>query len=174
MGNAIKFTERGEVTVQVEQQPEKPGAVVLHISVADTGIGIPPNKLDAIFSAFTQADSSTTRRYGGTGLGLSISRQLVAKFGGRLWVESVVGQGSIFHFITRFAIGSPRPAPLTTVNLKDMPVLVVDDNSTNRRILEELSFEIATPSEAREMLQLKGAENVHFSSPTLTDARHGA
>jgi len=138
VGNAIKFTERGEVTVQVEQQPEKAGGVVLHVSVTDTGIGIPPNKLDAIFSAFTQADGSTTRRYGGTGLGLSISRQLVAKFGGRLWVESVVGQGSIFHFITRFAIGSPRPAPLTTVNLKDMPVLVVDDNSTNRRILEEL------------------------------------
>jgi len=138
VGNAIKFTERGEVTVQVEQQPEKAGGVVLHVSVADTGIGIPENKLDAIFGAFTQADGSTTRRYGGTGLGLSISRQLVAKFGGRLWVESVVGQGSIFHFIAHFAVGSPRPAPLTTVNLKDMPVLVVDDNSTNRRVLEEL------------------------------------
>jgi PAS domain S-box-containing protein len=138
VGNAIKFTERGEITVQVEQQPEKAGAVVLHVSVADTGIGIPQDKQEAIFGAFTQADGSTTRRYGGTGLGLSISRQLVAKFGGRLWVESVVGQGSTFHFIARFAVGCARPSPLPTVSLKDMAVLVADDNSTNRRILEEL------------------------------------
>jgi PAS domain S-box-containing protein len=138
VGNAIKFTERGEVIVQVEQQPEKADAVVLHVSVADTGIGIPQNKQEAIFGAFTQADGSTTRRYGGTGLGLSISRQLVAKFGGRLWVESVVGQGSTFHFLARFAVGCTRPATLPAVSLKGMAVLVTDDNSTNRRILEEL------------------------------------
>jgi PAS domain S-box-containing protein len=137
-GNAIKFTERGEVTVQVEQRPEKAGAVVLHVSVVDTGIGIPEGKQEAIFGAFTQADGSTTRRYGGTGLGLSISRQLVAMFGGRLWLESVVGQGSTFHFIARFAVGSPRQTPRSTVDLKGIPVLAVDDNSTNRRILEEL------------------------------------
>jgi signal transduction histidine kinase len=106
VGNAIKFTERGEVTVQVEQQSEKAGVSMLHFSVADTGIGIPDEKQNTIFNAFTQADGSTARRYGGTGLGLTIARQLAEMFGGRLWLESVVGQGSTFHFTARLAVGA--------------------------------------------------------------------
>jgi signal transduction histidine kinase len=97
LGNAIKFTANGAVRLRVEASriAEKP---VLHFSVADTGIGIPPEKREAIFQAFTQADSSFTRRFGGTGLGLAIASQLVELMGGRIWTESEVGKGSTFHF----------------------------------------------------------------------------
>ncbi len=141
LGNAIKFTERGEVVVRVDLQalPEKDA--VLHFSVADTGIGIPRDKQGLIFEAFSQADSSTTRKYGGTGLGLSISSHLVNLMGGGIWVESEVGRGSTFHFTARFGI-RPEAAPSVSegapVHLKNMPVLVVDDNATNRRILDAM------------------------------------
>ncbi|HJY82170.1 MAG TPA: response regulator [Candidatus Binatia bacterium] len=162
-GNAIKFTERGEVIVEV-QNPESripngalagevrteairnlqsvirnPEECVLHFSVRDTGIGIPPEKQRLIFEAFSQADSSTTRKYGGTGLGLAISSQLIALMGGRIWVESEVGKGSTFHFTARFGLqtGVGLKALTEPVDVKDLPVLVVDDNATNRRILEE-------------------------------------
>ena len=139
-GNAIKFTERGEVTVRVERESEQGDSVWLHFSVADTGIGIPVDKQAAIFEAFTQADGSTARRYGGTGLGLTISRRLVQMMGGRLTVESAPGHGSTFHFSTRFEVGrrSGRVVSAPQVNLEGTPVLVVDDNATNRRILEEV------------------------------------
>ncbi len=153
IGNAIKFTDTGEVVLEVGPEPPSstcsatPGgsreAVRLHFSVRDTGIGIPVDKQRSIFEAFTQADSSTTRRYGGTGLGLSISKRLVGLMGGAIWVESEPDQGSTFHFTARFA---PTQAPPRTVpradlaDLHGMPVLVVDDNATNRRILQELLF----------------------------------
>ena len=136
--NAIKFTEKGEVTVQVERLPEEPDGVWLRFSVKDTGIGISPEKLETIFNAFTQADGSTTRRYGGTGLGLTISQKLAALMGGKIAVESQLGQGSTFHFNARFASAAAAPPPVAPVNLEGFRVLVVDDNATNRCIMEEM------------------------------------
>src|SRR5690348_8099615 len=141
VGNAIKFTEAGEVVLHVAKEPEAEGELLLHFTVTDTGIGIPPDKQEMIFAPFTQADSSATRRYGGTGLGLTISFQLAGLMGGRLWVESTAGKGSSFHFTVRC-----RPAtsegqtaePSAGANLHGLPALVVDDNATNRRLLEEL------------------------------------
>ncbi|MGD0920158.1 MAG: PAS domain S-box protein [Terriglobia bacterium] len=140
-GNAIKFTERGEVVVRVEIQSQTEAGVDLHFAVTDTGIGIPREKQQLIFEAFAQADASTTRKYGGTGLGLTITSQLVKMMGGRIWVDSKPGQGSTFHFTAHFGL-APAPtkphALRETVCLRDMPVLVVDDNATNRRILEAM------------------------------------
>ncbi|HEV3384452.1 MAG TPA: response regulator [Gemmata sp.] len=138
--NAIKFTEAGEVGVRAAQTIEADGKLLIRFTVHDTGIGIPKEKQKAIFDAFTQADSSTTRRYGGTGLGLTISARLVSLMGGRIWVESEIGKGSAFHFELLFerAIGSTiKPAMRPLAKLHDVAVLVVDDNSTNRRVLEE-------------------------------------
>jgi two-component system sensor histidine kinase/response regulator len=140
VGNAIKFTERGEVTLDVQEESAEAGSVLLHFSVADSGIGIPLEKQATIFDAFTQADGSTARRYGGSGLGLTISRRLVELFGGRLWLESAPGRGSTFHFTARFAdaADSGELRPPEVANLQGVPVLVVDDNATNRLILEEM------------------------------------
>jgi signal transduction histidine kinase/CheY-like chemotaxis protein len=140
VGNAIKFTHRGEVVVGITTESRKDEQAVLHVSVKDTGIGIAKDKQKAIFEAFRQADNSTTRVYGGTGLGLAISAQLVGMMGGRLWVESEAGQGSTFHFTVN--VGLPkevaiRPAIRRLLGLKDLHVLVVDDNATNRRILHD-------------------------------------
>jgi len=137
-GNAIKFTEAGEVVLRVEAETPAGADVVLHLAVEDSGIGIPEHKQAAIFEAFAQADSSITRQYGGTGLGLAIASQLVALMGGRIWVESTVGRGSTFHFTVRVQRGSERLArgePLSA-DLRDLAVLIVDDNATNRRILQ--------------------------------------
>jgi PAS domain S-box-containing protein len=106
VGNAVKFTERGEVSLRAEMESAGEGEAVLHFSVADTGIGIPPDKHQAIFEAFVQADGSTTRRFGGTGLGLAITRKLVEAMAGRIWVESEAGRGATFHFTARFTVGS--------------------------------------------------------------------
>jgi two-component system sensor histidine kinase/response regulator len=140
VGNAVKFTEQGEVGVRVAQEGRAGEEVLLHVTVRDTGIGIPAEKQAVIFEAFAQADSSTTRKYGGTGLGLAISAQLVALMGGRLWVESTPGQGSTFHFTARLRTGHGSVARRIRIppKLDGTPVLVVDDNATNRRILEEL------------------------------------
>jgi signal transduction histidine kinase/DNA-binding response OmpR family regulator len=141
VGNAIKFTEKGEVSVEVNAESNAADKTTLHFAVADTGIGIPPEKTCVIFEPFAQADSSTVRRYGGTGLGLTISSKLVSTMGGRMWVESEVGQGSTFHFTLEFALGKRDTAAgdlLKPAFLQDVPVLVVDDNLTNRQILSEL------------------------------------
>ena len=141
VGNAIKFTDHGEVVVQVEKESEEAGAVVLGFLVADTGIGIPRDKQQLIFEAFAQADGSTTREYGGTGLGLSISAQLVELMGGRIRVESEPGRGSRFRFSARFDVAtgpSRAAASRLPARLRGLRVLVVDDNATNRRILEEV------------------------------------
>ena len=139
-GNAIKFTERGEVTLSVVVESRTEDAVMLHFAVADTGIGVPTDKLRLIFDPFTQADGSTTRKYGGTGLGLSISSRLVERMGGRIWAEGGPGGGSTFHFTARLAPSrgaSPSTLSLSANELRGLTVLVVDDNATNRRILEE-------------------------------------
>ena len=154
VGNAIKFTARGEVFVSVEAGPCDEGEVGLNFSVADTGIGIPEHKRASIFEPFEQADGSTTRHYGGTGLGLAISGKLVAMMEGRIWVEGEMGVGSTFHFTARFGRGveSPRPArPAGPGPITGLRVLVVDDNRTNRRILEEvLNNWSASPSTAND------------------------
>jgi CheY-like chemotaxis protein len=140
VGNAIKFTDQGEVVVHVQAESRHGNKVQLHFSVSDTGIGIPREKQKIIFEAFSQADSSTTRRYGGTGLGLAISAQLVELMGGTISVESQSGLGSTFHFTVWFDLdesGAEEPTG-TWRNMTDLPVLIVDDNATNRRILEEV------------------------------------
>jgi PAS domain S-box-containing protein len=138
VGNSVKFTEQGEVVLQVDQTDATEDAAVLHFSVRDTGIGIPEEKKKAIFEAFEQADGSTTRKYGGTGLGLAITRQIVDLMGGTLWVESELGKGSTFHFTARFDLSKTTSAvprrPDPTI-LRGSSVLVVDDNRTNRIIL---------------------------------------
>ena len=140
VGNAIKFTEAGEVVLRVEEESREEHAIVLHFAVSDTGIGVPADKRQLIFGAFQQADSSMTRRYGGSGLGLAISAQLVEMLGGRIWLESERGRGSTFHFTARFSLHPERrfaPGSMETERLHNLRVLVVDDNATNRRILEE-------------------------------------
>ena len=138
-GNAIKFTTTGEVSVTVTMEPATAEGLLAHFAVRDTGIGIPPGKHAAIFDAFSQADGSTTRNFGGTGLGLTISKRLVGAMGGDLWVESAPGEGSTFHFTVRasaVADHAPRPRPNENC-LAGASVLIVDDNSTNRRVLME-------------------------------------
>jgi two-component system sensor histidine kinase/response regulator len=139
VGNAIKFTERGEVALNVFIDGEEGPDRIVHFTVSDTGIGVSPEKQKLIFDPFSQADSSTTRKYGGTGLGLTISTRLVVMMGGRIWMESEVGKGSQFHFTTRMAtsdakieIGTVAPPEI----LRGMRGLVVDDNITNQRILQ--------------------------------------
>ncbi len=169
VGNAIKFTERGEVVVRVEAESQTDDQVVLHFCVRDTGIGVPIEKQAVVFESFTQADGSTTRKYGGTGLGLAISTQLVSAMDGQIWIESpsncglpdadcgldegpghsqhamrnpnsaIGGPGSMFHFTAAFVLpktSAARTAPLDLSTLRGLPALVVDDNATNRRILE--------------------------------------
>ena len=137
VGNAVKFTLQGEVAVLVEKQQELEDGLVLHFAVRDTGVGIPPDQLSLIFERFSQADTSSTRRFGGTGLGTAISKQLVEMMGGRIWAESEPGRGSVFHFTIQ-----TRPAPQVESEqvpdvLAGVRALVVDDNQTSRDILAE-------------------------------------
>ena len=139
VGNAVKFTERGEVLVEVETVAPGDAEVVLAFAVSDTGIGVPREELARIFGAFEQVDASTTRLYGGTGLGLSIAAELVGRMGGAISAESEPGRGSRFRFTARFARPSREPAaPPPPAKLRGLRVLVVDDSATNRRILEEV------------------------------------
>jgi two-component system, sensor histidine kinase and response regulator len=141
VSNAIKFTERGEVDVRVKVESRTDNTVVLRFDVKDTGIGIPREKLQTVFHAFEQADTSTTRIYGGTGLGLTISSNIIRMMGGQISVESEVGQGSNFYFTARFRVSAGPPVCRTIAGserLKGSRILIVDDNATNRRILEEI------------------------------------
>jgi two-component system sensor histidine kinase/response regulator len=142
VGNALKFTLEGEVGLKVQADLIEEAAATLHFIVSDTGVGIAPDKLNAIFGSFSQADTSTTREYGGTGLGLTISKHLIEMMGGRIWVESEPGVGSRFHFTVRLrtAVTSEVVVESTAASaiLRGIKVLIVDDNRTNRRILEGL------------------------------------
>ena len=149
VGNAVKFTDRGEILVRIEVDERAEGRIRLHFLVADTGVGVPAEKQKVIFEPFEQADNSTTRKHGGTGLGLAISAKLVEMMQGRLWLESPWqtarsaggGPGSAFHFTAGFDLqkaGVGAPAPLRPAVLENVPVLVADDNSTNRTILVEM------------------------------------
>jgi two-component system sensor histidine kinase/response regulator len=142
VGNALKFTMEGEVGLKVKADLVEEKVATIHFIVSDTGVGIPPEKLTTIFDSFNQADTSTTREYGGTGLGLTISKRLIEMMGGRIWVESIVGVGSRFHFTAKLGVLEKREAVIESsaapVNLHGVKVLIVDDNRTNRRILEGL------------------------------------
>ncbi|HXJ04348.1 MAG TPA: response regulator [Candidatus Acidoferrum sp.] len=141
VGNAIKFTNKGEIVLRVECEEESENDTVLHFSVTDTGVGVPREKQQAIFQAFTQADGSMTRRYGGTGLGLAISSRLVELMGGKIWLDSEPGNGSVFHFRERFLMQKTTPKKdeqIGVEGLKDIQTLIVDDNQTNRHILLEI------------------------------------
>ena len=143
LNNAVKFTEHGEVVLSVkmgESQPDasQPNGINLHFSVRDTGIGVPADRLDRLFQSFSQVDASTSRKYGGTGLGLAISKRLTEMMGGSMWVESVAGQGSTFHFTitaekANLVVGHRFHGEQP--NLAGRRLLVVDDNPTNRRII---------------------------------------
>ena len=187
VGNAIKFTHAGEVVVEVrnsefrmqnsEAQTTSASDIrnsefcLLNFTVRDTGIGIPPTKLDKVFEAFEQADASTTRNYGGTGLGLAIVRRIVELMGGRIWVESQIGHGSQFYFtvkLERCLEPPPEKAAPQREELKGTRVLIVDDNATNRRILEDVlkSWDLAPAvcsSAADALSQLR--EAAHCGSP---------
>ena len=137
VGNALKFTDQGEVGLTVQTDLIEDGAATLHFTVSDTGVGIAPEKLETIFDSFSQADTSTTREYGGTGLGLTISKRLIEMMGGRIWVESKPGIGSRFHFTVRLGTAPTREATVESsvapVILRGVKVLIVDDNRTNRQ-----------------------------------------
>lgn len=165
IGNAVKFTHQGEISLKVQMDLLQGRTSTLHFAVSDTGVGIPPEKLEAIFESFSQADTSTTREFGGTGLGLTISRRLAQMMGGRIWAESKLGQGSTFHFTVRLpeahAESFAKPAVTAATALSDVKVLIVDDNRTNRRILEGLlvrwGMKASVASDGEEALALYNA-----------------
>ncbi len=170
LGNALKFTDQGEVVISVASRPALTNAGTLprhelHFAVRDTGLGIPPDRINRLFRSFSQVDASTTRRYGGTGLGLAISKRLSEIMGGMMWAESdgVPGQGSTFHFtIVAESASTPTPVYLspTQPQLSGRRLLIVDDNATNRKILTlqaqswgMVSLEAASGPEALDLIR---------------------
>ena len=172
LGNAIKFTEKGSVVMTITNDPDCSAPGAIRFSVTDTGIGVPHDKLTAIFDTFTQAHSTIARRYGGTGLGLSISQQLAALMGGRIWVESTIGKGSTFHCAVRLGVQTaPSPSKAAgALNLGGVRCLVVDDYPTNRLILRETLFSWgATVVEADSGEQAMEALNAALASQESYD-----
>ncbi|HXS83195.1 MAG TPA: response regulator [Methylomirabilota bacterium] len=172
LSNAIKFTQSGEVVVTARPGEQDKKTAVVQFEVRDTGMGIPAEKLATIFEAFTQADNSTTRRFGGTGLGLTICKRLVDMMGGKIWVESREGKGSSFFFTLKLGMASGSTSGLLrpVTSMQGLDVLVVDDNATNRRILSEqlgaLGLQVTVADGARSALTelwRARAENRHFS-----------
>jgi len=179
VNNAIKFTEAGEVSLEVALERQLGKELLLHFSVRDTGIGIPQDKQKMIFDAFSQADGSTTRRFGGSGLGLTISSRLVQGMGGDIWVDSETGKGSCFHFTAHLYEAAPNaklaPAPSESA-LAGLTVLIVDDNPTSRRILRDMleawkvkTMTVASAQEALAYLTQACADGDRISV-VLTDA----
>jgi signal transduction histidine kinase/ActR/RegA family two-component response regulator len=176
LANGMKFTHEGEVSLRAERESEADGGVTVHFWVQDTGIGIAPDKQQAIFEAFTQADGSVARRFGGTGLGLSIASHLVGKMGGRMWVESEVGRGSVFHFTVRLGAGAapaaesrpvPKDAGRTLPLAKGGParpltVLLAEDNAINQRltarILEKMGHTVTLAADGVEAVEAFGRQ----------------
>jgi len=169
LGNAIKFTPKGEVVLKVQAERQNESEIILHFVVSDTGVGIERSKLQSIFESFNQADTSTTRVFGGTGLGLTISKSLIEMMGGNIWVESEFGAGSHFHFTAKFGVGAERGSGKHKVAnasvLDGVKVLIVDDNSTNRRILEGLVKQwgmnsTAVPDARAALVELSAAQEI--------------
>jgi hypothetical protein len=172
VGNAIKFTSRGEVAVRVELDDETADSVALHFAVMDTGIGMSPDKQEVIFEAFTQGDSSMARKYGGTGLGLTISLRLVEMMHGRIWVESEAGKGSTFHFTARFemrsgALTAPVPdgpvrSDVSRSNPRHFRVLLAEDNAVNQKLaavlLAKRGYTVAMAQNGKQVLDMLEAQ----------------
>ncbi|MGB5832210.1 MAG: response regulator, partial [Thiohalocapsa sp.] len=156
--NAVKFTDRGEIVVKVRVVEHGAEHVILQFSISDTGIGLSPEHGAKLFQSFAQADSSTTRRFGGTGLGLAISRHLVEMMGGRIWVDSELGNGCLFHFTTRLPLppASTETTPDDALVAPLRRVLVVDDNPTARGLLavmvESLGASVGTATDGRDAI----------------------
>jgi signal transduction histidine kinase/DNA-binding response OmpR family regulator/HPt (histidine-containing phosphotransfer) domain-containing protein len=148
--NAVKFTETGEIVVVIDVEAQEDGHVVLHFQVRDTGIGMTLEQCSRMFQSFSQADSSTTRKYGGTGLGLAISKRLVELMDGRIWVESTPGIGSSFHFVVRLGLPAEVPVPrmFQAEELRGMRALVIDDNASAREILCSMLSSLGLVAEA--------------------------
>lgn len=164
--NAIKFTEKGEVTIKADVEERSNDAVTLHFAVSDTGIGIPLDQLDSVFDRFSQADSSTTRKYGGTGLGLAISSQLCRAMGGKMWVESRLNHGSTFHFTVPFRLGGSEDGAEASctqeleaqIDLTGMKVLLAEDDVVGQavavKVLKKLGCHVVAASNGRETVEL--------------------
>lgn len=170
-GNSVKFTRQGHILLEVQSVPAGQGKATFHLFVQDTGIGIAQDKIETIFEKFSQADASTTRKFGGTGLGLAISRKLLELMGGRIWAESQEGKGSTFHVELTMDLAEPAAGTgeRDPVDLADMNVLIVDDNPVNREVLEEMvrTWRMkATPAaggaEALELLDAARQAGGHF------------
>jgi two-component system sensor histidine kinase/response regulator len=173
VGNAIKFTDKGDILLSVAMESQTPSDVTLHFQCRDHGMGIPLDKQQLIFDPFAQSDTSSTRKFGGTGLGLSIVSRLVEMMGGKIWVKSAVGLGSTFHFTVRFGIGESDRLADGAVDmslLRNIPVLVVDDNLVNRRVLERVLLSWGMLPElaasGREALELVNAREGAHSQGT--------
>ncbi len=180
VGNAIKFTAQGEIVIKAECSPSSDDAIVLHLSVSDTGIGIAADKQAAVFGAFSQADSSITRRFGGTGLGLAISYKLVSLMGGKLWLDSTLGKGSTFHFTLRFTRSSQQAANLAPLGsdangnendaserlafsqMHTLRILLAEDNPVNQRLaialLEKRGHHIVVAVDGQQALDTSARE----------------
>ncbi len=175
VGNAIKFTEEGNIVLNTELETTTGDEVRLHISVSDTGMGIPFDKQQVIFESFAQVDGSTTRRFGGTGLGLTISRQLVELMGGRMWVESELGKGSTFHFTCNFRQGAAAASNQEQIAARTLPglnVLVADNNLVSREIFAEMLTNwrmnpTLADSGARALEQLEAAQRAGRAFPVV-------
>jgi len=157
LGNAVKFTEKGEIVLSIDVMEENDKAITLISTIRDTGIGIPAEKYETVFEAFKQADGSTTRKFGGTGLGLSICRRLSALMNGRVWLDSSMGEGTTFYFTAVMKKADPYPrTPVRTEVLKGKKVLVVDDNMANGKILgsilEHVGMQVDTLTDERQTL----------------------
>jgi signal transduction histidine kinase/CheY-like chemotaxis protein/HPt (histidine-containing phosphotransfer) domain-containing protein len=180
VGNALKFTDRGGITVRIVEESREARQIAVHFMVSDTGIGIPPDRQSSVFQAFTQVDDSTTRKYGGTGLGLTICRQLVEMMGGRIWVESRLGEGSTFHFTAKFgldarktlaengaapAAGKNAPEPLDGNADRPAPldILLAEDHPVNQQVAVKLltrqGHRVVVANNGREAVSLSEHRN---------------
>jgi two-component system, sensor histidine kinase len=171
LGNALKFTDEGAVGLEVTAEPSPNGEVLVAFESKDTGIGIPPEKQETIFEAFTQADGSVARRFGGTGLGLTISSRLVSLMGGRIWVESAPGIGSCFHFTARFQVAEEQAVPasasapaadhLSERTCSPLRILLAEDNPVNQllaiKLLEKHGHTVALATNGREAMEAVAA-----------------